>query len=633
MYYRDEIHFNTFMTAMRKGKNVTLEQLGWGLCSISMINRIERGERLPDKLMRDRLMDRLGVVNDGFEDFLFPDEYALWKERQNLLRAIEDKDIKTAEEKIYLYEKNSSGDNSIEYQFYLAMKIQLMQYQGRSDEELRAVIKQAIELTIPDCSVDTWNDYLLAVQEWNLLLEYIRCGGDVGVARESGTNAADKVTAYEKLLAAIQQSAMDIYSCVKIYPKAVYYLCLEWMKPPVQDWDCQRMLTLAENALEMLCSTGRMYYLCELLEIMERIFSVWNGCSDRAADENVHIQITLPQVQEWRRVLSEIFLDKGISEKMESCAYLYWQMYNYSIGDVVRKRRKMLGMTAKKLCDGICSEKTLRRLENNRASTHMQIVGELFERMGLSPEYQRKKIVTDRYEAIALYDTATKALNNQDMDTLNRVLPQLRETLPMDIVINRQEMEFLDTLRLWHCGQITEQDCACRLQQVLEYTVPMECVKSAEDGYLSCGEMLCAYNIAMRSDGTEKDTYMNLLRRICEWSIEENDTKMYIILYELLMYRVASHLGDIGEYQASNEITEDIIEKDLLLRRMNMLHLCIYNRLWNQMKIAAESNSANQKSPIKEDLRKCIQLAKLCKETLYEKFYSEKLNGLSDEKA
>ncbi|MDE5950857.1 MAG: helix-turn-helix domain-containing protein, partial [Acetatifactor sp.] len=309
------------------------------------------------------------------------------------------------------------------------------------------------------------------------------------------------------------------------------------------------------------------------------------------------------------------------------------QMYNYSIGDVVRKRRKMLGMTAKKLCDGICSEKTLRRLENNRASTHMQIVGELFERMGLSPEYQMKKIVTERYEAIALYDTATKALNNQDMDTLNRVLPQLRETLPMDIVINRQEMEFLDTLRLWHCGQITEQDCACRLQQVLEYTVPMECVKSAEDGYLSCGEMLCAYNIAMRSDGTEKDTYMNLLRRICEWSIEENDTKMYIILYELLMYRVASHLGDIGEYQASNEITEDIIEKDLLLRRMNMLHLCIYNRLWNQMKIAAESNSANQKSPIKEDLRKCIQLAKLCKETLYEKFYSEKLNGLSDEKA
>lgn len=633
MYYRDEIHFNTFMTAMRKGKNVTLEQLGWGLCSISMINRIERGERLPDKLMRDRLMDRLGVVNDGFEDFLFPDEYALWKERQNLLRAIEDKDIKTAEEKIYQYEKNNTCDNSIEHQFYLAMKMQLMQYQGKSDEELRAVIKQAIELTIPDCSVDTWNDYLLAVQEWNLLLEYIRCGGDVGAARESGTNAADKVTAYEKLLAAIQQSAMDIYSSVKIYPKAVYYLCLEWMKPPVQDWDCPRMLTLAEKALDMLRSTGRMYYLCELLEVMERIFSVWNEQSDGAADENVHIQLTLPQVQEWRRVLSEIFLEKGISDKMESCAYLYWQMYNYSIGDVVRKRRKMLGMTARKLCEGICSEKTLRRLENNRASTHMQIVGELFERMGLSPEYQRKKIVTDRYEAIVLYDTAVKALNNQDMDTLSRVLPQLRETLPMDIVINRQEMEFLDTLRLWHCGQITDQECACRLRQVLEYTVPLDCVKSMEDGYLSCGEMLCAYNIAMRSGRTEKNTYMNLLRRIFEWPTEENDTKIYIILYELIMYQVASYLGNEGEYLKSNEITDDIIRKCLSLRRMNMLHLCIYNRLWNQMKIAAENNLANQKSSIKEDLRKCIQLAKLYRETLYEKFYSEKLNSLCGEKA
>lgn len=633
MYYRDEIHFNTFMTAMRKGKNVTLEQLGWGLCSISMINRIERGERLPDKLMRDRLMDRLGVVNDGFEDFLFPDEYALWKERQNLLRAIEDKDIKTAEEKIYQYEKNNACDNPIEHQFYLAMKIQLMQYQGKSDEELRAVIKQAIELTMPDCSVDTWNDYLLAVQEWNLLLEYIRFGGDVGAARESGPSAASKVTAYEKILAAIQQSAMDIYSCVKIYPKAVYFLCLEWMKPPVQDWDCPRMLTLAENALDMLRSTGRMYYLCELLEIMERIFSVWNGRSDKAADENVHIQLTLPQVQEWRRMLSEIFLDKGISDKMESCAYLYWQMYNYSIGDVVRKRRKMLGMTAKELCEGICSEKTLRRLENNRASTHMQIVGELFERMGLSPEYQRKKIVTDRYEAIVLYDTAARALNNRDMETLNRVLPQLREILPMDIVINRQEMEFLEVLHLWHCGQITDRDCACGLQQVLEYTVPLECVKSVEDGYLSCGEILCVHNITTRLDGTEKDIYMNLLRRICEWSIEENDTKMYIILYELIMYEVASYLGNKGEYIESNGITGDIIRKGLSLRRMNMLHMCIYNRLWNQMKMATENSSANQKSPIKEDLQKCIQLAKLCKETLYEKIYNEKLNSLCDENA
>ncbi len=70
-----EICFHDFLTGMRTGKKVTLERLGYGLCSADMLSRIETGERLPDKLMRDRLMERLGFENDGFEDFLQPDEY------------------------------------------------------------------------------------------------------------------------------------------------------------------------------------------------------------------------------------------------------------------------------------------------------------------------------------------------------------------------------------------------------------------------------------------------------------------------------------------------------------------------------------------------------------------------------
>ena len=87
MHSRDKIYFHNFLTGMRTGKDITLEQLSLGLCTPAMLSFIEAGERQPDKLTRDRLTERLGFENDGFEDFLQPDEYEQWQDRDKIGRA------------------------------------------------------------------------------------------------------------------------------------------------------------------------------------------------------------------------------------------------------------------------------------------------------------------------------------------------------------------------------------------------------------------------------------------------------------------------------------------------------------------------------------------------------------------
>ena len=330
MKHKYGMHYSTFLRAMRMEKNVTLEQLGWGLCTVSMMNRIEEGRRLPDKMMRDRL----GVANDGFEDYLQPDEYVLWKTRQDLLHAIGSKDMHRAERMICQYEECGAGSNVIERQFYLAMKVQLMQYHGASNEELCAVLKCAIGLTMPKCFKDKWKNYLLAPQEWNLLVEYISYGGDVGRMLQDGQENAYRVAAYETLLEAIQKSKMDIYSCAKIYPKAAYYLCLELMNKPTEDWDCDRLLQVSGRAVEILRSAQRMYYLWELLEIEEQVLVFLTEQFEIGTGGIKGLLSTLTQVREWRKVLAETYRDEGVSEKMENDCHLYWQTQNYRYGDV-----------------------------------------------------------------------------------------------------------------------------------------------------------------------------------------------------------------------------------------------------------------------------------------------------------
>jgi hypothetical protein len=62
---RDTIKFSNYMNMCRNSANVSLQCLGRGLYTPSMMARIERGESLPDYRMRNRIMSRLGIASDG----------------------------------------------------------------------------------------------------------------------------------------------------------------------------------------------------------------------------------------------------------------------------------------------------------------------------------------------------------------------------------------------------------------------------------------------------------------------------------------------------------------------------------------------------------------------------------------
>ena len=58
---RDDIKFHAFMKMTREAANVSLEEAGKGLYTKSMMAQIEKGTTLPDYMMRNRIMSRLGI--------------------------------------------------------------------------------------------------------------------------------------------------------------------------------------------------------------------------------------------------------------------------------------------------------------------------------------------------------------------------------------------------------------------------------------------------------------------------------------------------------------------------------------------------------------------------------------------
>lgn len=674
MYSRDEIYFHNFLTGMRTDRNVTLEQLSLGLCSAAMLSLIEADKRQPDKLMRDRLAERLGFGNDGFEDFLQPDEYELWQNRARLLRAVDARDMPEAERLLGALEREADDRNVVLFQFIMTMRAQLMQYQGAPREEMREIFGKALSLTVPDVASGAWDRYLLAAQEWNLLLEYIRYGGDAGPVTEAEPSDTYTIRALEKLLSAMRGSSMDSYSYAKVCPKAAYFLCLELLKAPLDSAACHRLLRISAEAVETLRSCQRMYWLYELLELMERVLSnyacliqpglkertpapfdqAWNRLCGKAGNPRPSADAApggssgnpearaLPkdpeslarlasQIREWRMVLAETYREYGVPETMENCCYLYSQTQNYRIGDVIRKRRRMLGLSVRELCEGICSEKTLRRLEGNKVKSQRAVWRALFCRLGLSPECQRESIITGQRDVILLYRASVCSLNNHDTVETQGLLEQLKKLLPTDVAINRQELERKDCLNKLQKREITAEECVARLKEALQSTIPLESIKRAKDGpdiYLTCAELGCVYNIAMKSRDEAEDFNIDLLHRVTRQCIPEDSIDTFIDMYELVMTGVASRLGDAGKYKKSTEFSEKVMKECLLARRAGMLHDCLYNKLWNQIEAAKKENSAVPAIPIDRELQKCIQFARFCKETFYEAFYVQQATEL-----
>ena len=119
--------------------------------------KVERGERVLDRMAIKRLLSRLGVDNGSYENYLEYADYIEWKTRMDIVNAIEKQELAKAErllEKYFLSDKdarNSSRDN-IQQQFYIFMKLQIIRHKNREEYEKKAcgMYEEALKKTVPN---------------------------------------------------------------------------------------------------------------------------------------------------------------------------------------------------------------------------------------------------------------------------------------------------------------------------------------------------------------------------------------------------------------------------------------------------------------------------------------------------
>ena len=106
------------------------EELGEGIYNVALISRIEQGKFLPNKLIRDRLLERLGESSYDYETYIEVEDYKHWQLENFLIYSLDTMELHKAEQLLQQYEKQYKEKNNVSKQFYFVMLLQWSELNG-----------------------------------------------------------------------------------------------------------------------------------------------------------------------------------------------------------------------------------------------------------------------------------------------------------------------------------------------------------------------------------------------------------------------------------------------------------------------------------------------------------------------
>ena len=613
---RDQVNYHGFLRALREMNKVSQEAVSKGICTVSGMNRFENGNRVAEKLMRDRLTARLGIAGETYEEYLQPKEYVLWEHRLRIVNAIEKRDLDLAKKELASYAKYDDLNN-INIQFIEAMHFMILELEGASEEQLLECMNKAVKCTVSNVRKALGGAHLLADQEINMIAEQMRITPPKKTVRDVNVW---RISEYEKLVAYIDSSYWEDLQKAKVYPKLAYYISKCILEKEATAEELRRGLALCNVAIELLRDTSRLYYFIELTETRQALGSRLLGF-DLEQNECEKIQSMLEENHTWEALFKGLYEEYKVRTYMTDFCYLYYETECHDMVDVIETRRKMLGLSRVTLADGICTDRTIIRFEREGRNPTIELVRRLFDKMGMCAEYRRARIITTDVEALDVYDNKLiTALNDFDFKMGLRSIEFLKERIDMTIPYNKQELIRTENYLLYNEGKISEGQFKDRLFEALGYTIKVSAVSRRTKKYFTIAEMVCIHDLAFDIHSEISDECLKIIEAECYKAMETDENIAKIKVLEPLMERLASKLGDEKKYEASCKVSDTLMKECLTHYRMENLANPLYNRIWNY-----EQSNGSDRLYINNNLSRCELLCMVIKRYNVAAFFQNKI--------
>lgn len=486
-----ETIFSLFLTKEREKQGISQERLCRGLCVVSALSRYENGERIPDRLLMNALIQRLGKSSDELTTMISCQEYAYFEWRRKVKEALRKKNISLAQELLQKKEALDGAVNAaLQEQFYRYIQgILKGTYADISD------LEEAIRLTHPEFSGKIEEEDLFSIQELNLLLFYAKC------KMQRDTEQGRELL--EALLPYIQEHITDIQAKNQIFPRAVSIYCQEVKGNQFSE----KRYLLCKEVLENSVQNQSFEYAVSILEDLEKD-SRYLG---KEADANCY--------QVWKNALKTVYREAEIE-----MTWLEWGIEIpenlFLIPEILLSARVEKGFSQEEASEGICTPETYSRIETGKRSPSLKNLEALENRLEIKQGYLIGEVWTNAFSVLELTQKLRMAVSNLDLETWEECQKKLEEKLDLSKKINRQYVEGYRTCLEYQQGKISEAEWISRHKKTLSYTFAFE-------------ERMEAYPTGMRQRFTDQEAV--LLQQIALAEKIRGEKEKAVEIWKLLL--------------------------------------------------------------------------------------------------
>ena len=422
---------------LRTEQGIGQELLFRGLCSGGNYSKFERGNRLPDRLLLNAFLQRLGRNADKLSTLLSVEEYEYFQWKKQVLAAVGQGDMETLQMLLEEPAEIMVPARNLQLQFLDQMKAIVAERVEQDIGTCISLLEQAVELTMPAIREQGLAGYLVSAEEMGILLNLAEALGK-GKREQEANKLLWEIVIY------VEQKYSDYESKIMIYPKAVKQL----LPLLLEDQKHMEGALLCKQAIDLLCVQGVLYDLAELMEYYLRF------------SENFSETEEVVRCRKQLQALREVYQENGAEHYLkENVALSYSNRETYLIDEVIKRGRMVKEYTQAELSEKIdVAWETVSRIESGKRTPSTRSFRAMMETLDTGLDYYNGELDTTDFLLLEKKQEMERAISLKRWEEACGLLEYLKSRLDMDRPRNQRTLRAEENCIKFNMGQIGREE-------------------------------------------------------------------------------------------------------------------------------------------------------------------------------
>mgnify|MGYP003237583932 FL=1 len=577
------LNIGRLLYGIRTKYEMNVKDICRGICSPSSYCMYENGEIVPDILLVNMFLDRMGFGILGLTAYISEKEVVYFKWKESTRACIRNENYKKL---VMLLEHMPTGNVSlnkkIREQYAWFIKGIVAEKDTADLKKATECYEKALECTCGFLIKSQKIEGTFSVREIHIYAIYLNL-----LCKVNPKEKEEVISRFYQLMQYVNVHYVEEQQKVKIYPLLV---CL-WGNLVIEGKDTEGSFEIFEKTLELLRKQKSLYCLLEIMRL-----HILVGLKEKR---------DMSKEQEDIKILQSFFEEFGYRAQSQIYVPQSNEIMLEHVGQYLSTERKKVNFTQEKISDGICSVESYSRIENGRKPTRNNYKA-LTEKIGTENRYYIELVNTGNIDALLLRREISYELFMEKNERLPELLEELKTVLgEKEVAKNRQYLEFFQVSIEENTGRKTWNQCCDMFRNILSYTMNEKEIGKKRHVYTMLEINLIDHiSVCMAKDGKSEEA-MHLIKAFLDDMDFMKTEKYYETFLAKLNY--ARWKSDRGNFDEAECIYREGIEQRIRRNKTELLDEYIGEYAYNKYL----KNNINEKQDVKRYLLYALVLSRM----------------------